>query len=162
MLIILALFLRLEYRHLRSTKALSFSAVFLVSYVGLFIFPIVVLEIYDSDLSFLEYFYQDAIIYEKSKRMITIVLLSAFVGTHVGRRIRVAGSKHMIFGNGKSFMPMLNLITGFTLLLYVAMSGDMIYGEYTPENTIPGRTYVYRLFLSVTILASLATYSLKD
>ncbi|MDA7722509.1 O-antigen polysaccharide polymerase Wzy [Schleiferiaceae bacterium] len=146
LLIIFALFIRLEYNHLIARKALSFSSVFLVSYVGLFIVPIAVLGINNADMSFLEYFYKDEIIYEKSKRMITIVLLQAFIGTYVGRRLRLAGSNRMIFGIGKSYMPIINVITGFTLLLYVMMSGDMIYGEYTPENTIAGRTYVYRLF----------------
>ena len=145
-LIIFAFFLGLEYRHFKVTKTLSFSTVFLVSYAGVFILPIVVLGIDDSDTAFLEFFYKNAIIYAKSKRMITIVLLSAILGTHVGRRLRLAVSNRMILGNGKSYMPIINLITGFTFLFYVMMSGDMIYGEYTPENTIAGRTYVYRLF----------------
>ena len=43
-------------------------------------------------------------------------------------------------------MPIVNLMTGVTFLIYILMSGDMIFGEYTPLNTLPGRTYVYRLF----------------
>ena len=144
--IILFLFFILEYRFIRTNKSLSFSLIFLVSYFGLFIVPIVALELYESDILFLEYFYNDEVTYSESKRLITIVLLHAFLGTYLGRRRRQAASGINISGNGIAIMPIVNLMTGVTFLIYILMSGDMIFGEYTPLNTLPGRTYVYRLF----------------
>jgi len=48
-------------------------------------------------------------------------------------------------------LPRFNLdkieyLTGASLFLYILMSGDMILGEYTPENASPGRGHVHRLF----------------
>lgn len=146
LIFIAGIFIRSEYVYFKKNKVLSFSGVFLVSYIGLFVLPVAVLGLGKSDLAFLEYFYKNDGIFLKSKRIISIVLLHALLGTYLGRRFTLPPSNLVISGNGKSIMYIINLFTGLTFLLYVIMSGDMIYGEYTPDNTVPGRTYVYRLF----------------
>jgi len=84
---------------------------------------------------------------KKTSIILSKLALLAFV---LGNILYEYIPKSKYISNLKS-LPKFNLgkleyLTGFLLILYISMSGDMILGEYTPVNTLPGRAHVHRLF----------------
>lgn len=143
--IILLFFIGHELRHIYKTRQLSFMSLFLVAYTGLFIVPILAVEYSGETLSLINYFYVNESTFYQSKKLVLVVLIVAFLGTIIGRRIKLKDSKRIVSDMSSSMLAV-NIVVTITFIIYILLSGDMIKGEYTPENTLPGRTYVYRLF----------------
>lgn len=147
---ILIFFLLIEIYNCNRRKRISFSFLFQLSYWIVF-FQI---DLLISSFDYFSYRLTDFIFVNEQIKVEAILLsqlaLLAFI---FGNFFKVSFAK---FNHSYKYKPLpefrlgnIETLTGFLLFLYILMSGDMILGEYTPLNTIPGRLYVYRLFLVI-------------
>ena len=126
-------------------KKISFSFLFQISYWVVFFQIDIFINLLnlDSDGLINFFFVNDEI--KKTSIILSKLALLAFVLGNISYEYIPKYSLNL-----KS-LPKFNLgkieyLTGALLILYVLMSGDMILGEYTPENTSQGRAHVHRLF----------------
>ena len=137
----------MEFYRVCKRKKISFSILFQLSYWVVFFQIDILINFFNfSNDGLLEFFF----INEETRKTSIILSQLALIVFLLGNIVSDYTPNFKQFSNLKS-LPKFNLdkieyFTGFLLVLYILMSGDMILGEYTPNNTISGRGYIHRLF----------------